>query len=98
MFDRLAWFVTGNYELTLKRLVRRKHALRDTKEAFTTKVFGFRLHQHFLAGLMQANRIRQSQARTSTTIRGNAGHDFRQKHKWKTIGLTNPTRPDYLPR
>ena len=92
MFNRLAWLVARDYELTLKGLMRRKHPFRDTEEAFTTEVFGFRLYPHFLAGLMQANRIRQSQAWASATIWLNAGHDFRQKHNVKTTWSQNTSK------
>src|ERR1700733_9151538 len=84
MLNRLAWLVAGDNELTRESLMRREHALRDAEEAFTTEVFGFRLHPHVLAGLMQANRIRQSQTRAPTTIRRKSGHDFRQKHNERT--------------
>jgi hypothetical protein len=79
MFN-LARFIARDYEFTLEGLVRGKHAFGNAEEAFTAEVFGSHHHTTTVAGLEQANRIRQSQARTPATIRRNTSQDFRLKH------------------
>jgi hypothetical protein len=90
MLKQLSRLVAGDYELTLKGLMRRKHPLRDTEKTFTTEVFGFRLYPYSLTGLMQANRICKSHARASATIRLNTGYDFSQKHNVKATSSPSP--------